>query len=80
MIQVITYHKSFLTFTWALMANRGFSGEVLVKTGTLRTLEQFFTRLVRSASRLVVLCGVKTFQFGTMFDVLIYLGEILTIF
>ena len=42
--------------TWALMASRGFSGEVLVKTGTFRTEEEFWTRLVISASSLVVLC------------------------
>ena len=38
------------------MASRGFSGEVLVKTGTFRTEEEFWTRLVISASSLVVLC------------------------
>ena len=62
------------------MAKRGFSGEVLVNTGALRTLERFFTRLVRSASSLVVLCRVKTFHVGEIFTVLIYLREILAIF
>ena len=42
-------------FTWALIAINGFSGDVLVNTGTLRIEDEFLTRLEISASSLVVL-------------------------